>query len=160
MRDAVDGRGARIILLAMRLCLALAIIVAASPAAGWEFSPTPVCTLSHDAAAAALRITRDPARAEPYELTITRADGWAAAPVFGMRFDGPRGLTIATDRHRLSADRRTLSVTDRGFGNVLDGLEFNDIATAMGGPEAVAFDLAGAAGPVRAFRDCSAAPLS
>ncbi len=144
----------------MRLLLAIVIGFAAAPAAGWEFSPSPVCTLTHQGAGAALRITRDPQRSEPYELTITREAGWAASPAFGIQFDGPRGLTIATDRHRLSTDRQRLTVTDRGFGNVLDGLEFNDRATAMAGPDAVPFDLDGAAGPVRAFRDCGEAPLS
>ena len=138
----------------------LVIAFAATPATAWEFSPTPVCTLTHAGEAASLRITRDPRLAEPYALTITREAGWADSQAFGMRFDGPKGLTIATDRHQLSEDRRSLTVTDRGFGNVLDGLEFNDIATAMAGPDAVSFDLAGAAGPVRAFRECGEAPLS
>jgi hypothetical protein len=38
---------------------------------------------------------------------------------------GPRGNMISTSRHALSDDGRTLSVSDRGFGNVLNGLEFN-----------------------------------
>ncbi len=143
----------------MRWAIVVFFGLVAQPAAGWEFSPTPVCTLSHEGAAA-LRITRDPSRPEPYELQITRPEAWAGAPAFAMRFDGARGMTIATDRHRLSEDLRTLSVTDRGFGNVLDGLEFNHTATALGGADAVMFDLEGAAEAVRAFRECPAAPLS
>ncbi|MGY6410999.1 MAG: hypothetical protein ACXIUV_08255 [Alkalilacustris sp.] len=144
----------------MRTLFALLIGLAAGPAGAWEFSPTPVCTLTHAAEGASLRITHDPRLAEPYALTVNRGAGWADAPAFGIRFDGARGMTIATDRHRLSPDRRSLSVTDRGFGNVLDGLEFNGTATAMTGADAVAFDLDGAAQAVRAFRNCTEAPLS
>ena len=139
----------------------LLLIGVASPAAGWEFSATPLCMLRHDTEAASVRIIRDPDATEPYALTVTRAVGWDAAPSFALRFDGPRRLTIATQRHRLSPDRRTLTVTDRGFGNVLDGLEFNDRATAVTGSAEVGFGLDGAAEAVRAFRACrGAVPMS
>jgi hypothetical protein len=45
---------------------------------------------------------------------------------------------------------------DSGFGNVLDGLEFNNIATATLGNEAVTFGLENADPAVRAFRACTA----
>ena len=77
-------------------------------------------------------------------------------PIFAIRFDGPRGLTISTDRHVILDDGATLTVTDRGFGNVLNGLEFNDTATALLGDRAVAFALDGAGPAVRAFRACTA----
>lgn len=144
----------------MRWVVGLLSCVLAGPAAGWEFSPLPVCTLTHEGAGAVLRITRDPGLAEPYELSIARAAGWSESPGLAIRFDGPRALTIGTDRHRLSEDGTTLSVTDRGFGNVLDGLEFNATATALAGGDAVVFNLEDAAEPVRAFRDCREAPLS
>jgi hypothetical protein len=85
---------------------------------------------------------------------------WTASPPFALRFDGPRGMTLTTDRHRLSNGGRTLTVTDTGFGNVLDGLEFNRLATALTEGGALALSLDGAAGPVRAFRACAAAPTA
>jgi hypothetical protein len=140
--------------------LALALLVLATPLHAWEFSPLPVCTLSHAAAEASVRVTYDPAQAEPYAIAITLPAPWPEAPGFGIRYEGARPLAIGTDRHRRSADGRTLTVADTGFGNVLDGLEFNARATAVAGDRAVPFDLAGAAGPVRAFRACAEAPTS
>jgi hypothetical protein len=139
----------------MRLAVALCLL--ALPVRAWEFTPAPVCTLSHETADAAVTVTWDPRRPEPYAIAVTRGAPWAGAPVFAMRFDGPRGNMIVTDRHAVSDGGRTLTVTDRGFGNVLDGLEFNDSATALLGDEAVPFPLEGAAGPVRAFRACAEA---
>lgn len=142
----------------IRLSLALVSALAA-PVHAWTFTPVPICTLSHDGAEAAVRVTHDPGLDEPYAIAVTRKAGaWPADPGFAIRFEGPRGLTIGTMRHRVAGD--TLTVTDRGFGNVLDGLEFNDRAVALSGDAAVAVDLAGAAGPVQAFRACAIAPVS
>lgn len=131
-------------------CLCLAV----TPATAWEFRPTPVCTLLHDTADASLRVTYDP-RVPEYAITIRLAATWSVGPVFAIRFDGPRGLTISTTRHRLHDGGRALTVTDSGFGNVLDGLEFNDRATAATGETAVPFGLDGAAPAVAAFRACA-----
>ncbi|MBO6707236.1 MAG: hypothetical protein JJ912_14180, partial [Roseitalea sp.] len=73
-----------------------------------------------------------------------------------MRFDGPIGLTITTDRHIASDEGRSLTVTDSGFGNVLNGLEFNHTATALLGDRAVPVSLDGAAPAVQDFRACAA----
>lgn len=143
----------------MRAALALALILA-TPAAAWEFTPAPVCTLSHDAGAVSIRVTHDPAQADPYAIAVTRAAGWPAGPVFAIRYDGDRALVIQTTRQVLSDGGRTLTVTDRGFGNVLDGLEFNRTATALIGDVAEAVSLEGAAEPVRAFRACATAPIT
>ena len=143
----------------MRLALALPLLLA-GPAAAWEFSPVPVCTLSHESAEGAVAVTWDPGRPEPYAITVTRAGAWSPGPVFAIRFDGPRALAIQTDRHAISEDGGALTVTDRGFGNVLDGLEFNGRATAMLGAAEVGFSLEGAAGPVRAFRACTGAAIA
>ncbi len=140
--------------------LALPLLLLATPAAAWEFSPEPVCTLSHATPEAALTITHDPGRPEPYAIAITLAGPWPDTPIFAIRYDGPWPLTISTDRHRRSADGQTLTVADQGFGNVLNGLEFNATATALAGAAAVAFDLTGAAEPVRAFRACGEAPAA
>lgn len=143
----------------MRLVL-ISLLLASSPAAAWEFSPTPVCTLSHATPEADLRVTYDPRQEQPYAIAISRQQPWQDATTFSMRFDGPRGLTITTDRQRLSDDGRTLTVTDRGFGNVLNGLEFNTTATALFGDTEVPFPLDGAAGEVQAFRACATAPTA
>jgi hypothetical protein len=140
--------------------LALSLIALAFPAQAWEFSAAPVCTLSHETAEASLRITRDPSRAEPYAITITTAEPWPDAASFAIRYEGARPFTIATERHRLSENGRTLTVTDTGFSNVLDGIEFNAKATALSGSLALPFALDGARGPLRDFRACGGAPVS
>ena len=142
----------------MRLAVALSLL--AGQATAWEFSPTPICTLSHVENDVSLTLTFDPA-ASQYELILTlRADVWPTAPAFGMLFDGPRRIQIGTDRHVLSQESRRLAVRDSGFGNVLDGLEFNDRALAQSGPKIVAFSLSDAAPLVRAFRECGTALTS
>jgi hypothetical protein len=142
----------------MRL-LAL-LLLAAAPARAWEFTPVPVCTLSHETAEAALTVTWDPAQEEPYAIRIDGAAPWPEAPVFAIEYAGPRPLVISTSRHRLTEAGRRVTVTDRGFTNVLDGLEFNGTATAVMGGTRLAFPLDGAAEPVRAFRACTAAALA
>ncbi|SDJ83136.1 hypothetical protein [Aliiruegeria lutimaris] len=135
----------------MRLVLLLTF--APFQALAWEFSPTPICTLSHKTDEAKLVITHDPAVPE-YRLEINlNGDSWATSGTFGIAFQGGAKLTIGTNRHR--TDGSTLSVADSGFGNVLDGLEFNGTATAFTESQTVAFSLAGAQQPVRDFRDCS-----
>ncbi len=132
-----------------------------SPALGWEFSPHPVCTLSHEGAEAAVELTYDPREAEPYAITLTRQGAlWPPGPVFMMTFEGALGLTIGTDRHEISGGGASLTVTDRGFGNVLDGLEAGDRAVARLDDASVTVLLDGAAGPVAAFRACAIAPTS
>lgn len=135
--------------------LTLAFLLLASPACAWDFVPRPVCTVLNDHAASAIDVTMtfDPSGPE-YSIALTRDSAWPLGPVFSLQFDGPRSLTISTHRHRLSNDGRTLTVTDRGFGNVLDGLQFNDQATALIGGIGLPFALDGAAPAVEAFRNC------
>ncbi len=119
-----------------------------------------ICTLVHDTDTARIFLTYDPGR-PLYTLTITRLDGgWAEAPWFAMRFDGSRTIDIATARHTLSPDASTLTVTDTGFGNVLDGLEYNETAYAFTQDQVTQFPLGGAAPEVQIFRDCAGAQLS
>ena len=137
--------------------IALLLLLLASPLRAWDFTPVPICALTHDTGAAHLRVTHDP-RIPEYAITLTLAQGaWPDAPIFAIRFDGPRGLTISTTRQVLSEGGAALTVTDRGFGNVLDGLQYNDTATALLGDRALPVPLAGAAGPVAAFRACTEA---
>lgn len=143
----------------MRRAISILLTVA-TPAFGWEFSPTPVCTLSHETGAGRMSVTYDRSQSEPYAIAVTLPAPWPGAAEFAVRYDGPRGLTIRTTRQSLSDGGRTLTVTDTGFGNVLDGLEFNVTATALFGDAAIGFPLDGAAEKVRAFRDCTAAPTA
>jgi hypothetical protein len=136
----------------------IALLLLAAPVQAWDFTPTPLCTISEDTPALAIRVTYDPSQPEPYAITLTRPDPWPATETFGLRFDGPAAMTIGTDRHRLSEDGKTLTVTDTGFGNVLDGLAFNATAAAIAGQTEVPFDLAGAAPAVEAFRACGIVP--
>lgn len=133
-------------------------LLLATPLQAWEAVPGPVCTLVHDAPDAAVRLTYDP-RIPEYAITITRRTApWAEGDVFALRFDGPRSNMISTDRHVPGDGGLSLTVTDRGFGNVLDGLQFNDTATALIGDDAVALPLDGAGPAVQAFRECETAP--
>ena len=143
----------------MRLAFVFALI-AATPLNAWEFSATPICILTHATQEITVRVTYDP-RVPEYVIALTRiAAAWPDAPVFTLQFDGPRGLAISTSRHRLSDGGTTLTVTDTGFGNVLDGLELNDTSTALIGAAQVAIPLSGAATAVRAFRACTDASLA
>ena len=136
--------------------IALFLLCIGTSVQAWEFTPGSPCLLEHDSGQAQILLTYDPAQ-PLYSVTVRRAEPWPEAPTFGMRFDGPQGRVIGTDRHVLSADRRSLTVTDRGFGNVLDGLQFNHVTTAISGDVVVTFSLEGAAEPVAAFRACDAA---
>jgi hypothetical protein len=142
------------------LAALLSVGLVSGPAFGWTFSSNPLCTLTHDAGRVRVVVTHDPAIQE-YAIALTLAEAtWPQAPAFGIQFGGGRELSIGTDRHVLSDGDRTLSVRDSGFGNVLDGMEFNTTARAIAGAAvagSVAIDipLQGAAEPVRAFRACA-----
>jgi len=136
---------------------AVALVLLTAPAHAWEFSPTPICTISHSEAAADVTLTYDHATGL-YAIEVTAPAGWPQAPSFSMRFDGPRSNIISTTRYGVSGN--TLSVTDTGFGNVLDGLEFNETATAFTATSAVTVSLEGAAAPVQDFRACTVAPIA
>ena len=123
------------------------------PALAWEFAPDPICTLFHQSPSAQITVTFDPEPSQ-YQLAITLdARNWDPAPSFGMSFEGGQALTIGTDRQLIEGN--TLSVADSGFGNVLNGLQFNQKVTAFTPDLAVVFSLAGAAEPVKQFRACT-----
>ena len=130
------------------------LLLSCGPALAWEVRTGSICELVHEGENASVRVTYDPA-IPLYALEIMPGSPWADGPLFAMRFDGPRGNTIATDRHVITGGGSTLTVTDRGFGNVLNGLEFNHTATALLGDRAVALPLDGAAPAVREFRACA-----
>ncbi len=133
------------------IAVLLCLLPTALPA--WEFSPAPICTLTRTEPAGTMTVTFDPMTGL-YALHVRRAGGWPDAPRFSIRFSGT--TTITTDRHRVDGDR--LTVTDRGFGNVLSGLAAGGRAIATSGDVTVSLDLTDAADPVAAFRTCPSAP--
>lgn len=137
-----------------------ALVFLATPAAAWEAGAQgPVCFLRHATDEAEVTVTHDPRNVLPYAIELARRDTvWDVAPSFVIRFDGPAARTIATDRHLLSDGGAALTVSDRGFGNVLDGIAFNHVAIAVTGDQALVIPLAGAAPEVEKFRACTAAP--
>ena len=137
----------------------VAVLLAPATALAWTFTPLPVCTLAHDEPGVSVRITFDPSRPQAYAIAVTRRGGnWTTEPRFSILFDGAYPLTISTDRLTIGDDLTSITVSDTGFGNVLDGLEFNTRATARQGDVSVPFDLTGAAPEVRRFRACRPAP--
>jgi len=132
----------------------MALLLLPGAALGWSFSPLPVCTLHHQGDSVAVTLTHDPDRGD-YAITLTLADGgWPPSRAFHITFEGGRAMTIGTGFHTLSDDGRSLTVRDTGFGNVLDGLEYNSRALAWAGERRAPFTLLGVAEPVRAFRAC------
>ena len=122
-------------------------------AGAWEFSPSPLCTLTHQSDRTRVQITHDPSIAE-YRMVVTlRTGSWAPSKSFGIAFQGGRPLTIGTDRHEI--DDSTLTVADTGFSNVLKGLEFNQLAIAFTTSQSLELNLTGAAPEVRKFRSCA-----
>ncbi|MGI3186214.1 hypothetical protein [Nioella aestuarii] len=136
----------------------IVFIFLATPAHAWQSGyEGHLCTLTHSEPAVEVRLTFDPA-GPLYTITVTAPEPWPEAPYFGIRFAGAEPNTITTSRHQLDTTGRSLTVTDRGFSNVLDGLEFNETASAFAGLSAVDIDLDGAAPEVQAFRACTTAP--
>lgn len=135
----------------MKKLIALFLLIS-SQANAWEFSGTPLCTVLHEGADMTLEMTYDPGLGE-YTLNLTRTySDWPAGPVFALRFDGPAGLTISTGSHSITGNQ--LTVKDSGFGNVLNGLQYNIRAVALIAGSETAISLQGAAPAVAAFREC------
>ena len=131
-----------------------ALLLTIAPALAWEAKSGRVCELVYESEQVSVRVSYDPVIPE-YSIAITPETPWSDGPVFSLRFDGPRGNTIVTDRHVISGDGATLTVTDSGFGNVLNGLEFNQTASALLGDRAVNLPLDDAGPAVRIFRACT-----
>ena len=143
----------------MRALLIPALLLV-SPATAWETTTTPICTLTHETAEAHIHLTYDPSK-PLYTLAITQKSApWQPTSWFAMRFIGPDEITISTPEHALSDNNQTLNVADSGFGNVLDGLQFNATALAFTEAQTVTIPLDGAAPEVQKFRACAAAQLS
>ncbi len=125
----------------------------ANAAEAWEFTAGLPCRLTHETEDVAVELTYDPTQ-PLYTIALTRRDGWVNAPLFAMQFEGGNALAISTDRHVLDEGGTRLTVTDRGFGNVLNGLQFNQRARVVLGNTSIDIPLAGAAEPVDRFRRC------
>lgn len=140
--------------------LFLSVLVASTATAhAWEFTPGTPCLLTHDTPDVAIKLTFDPTQ-PLYSIALTQKTPFTPAPVFAMRFDGPMPIRIATDRHQMSADNQTVSASDSGFGNVLNGLQFNLTATVTLGDQTITIPLDRAAAPVAAFRACDTVATS
>lgn len=140
--------------------LTFILTLLSTPASAWDFAATPVCTLSRQGDDLGVTLTYDPMLPE-YVLTLSLPDGtWPQGPVFAMTFANWRPAMIQTDQHQLSGNRRQLSVRDRGFGNVLDGLEYGDATQANTGGMTVSINTTGISGAMQAFRQCETAALS
>ena len=123
----------------------------------WEFTPGAPCVLTNSTPDVDITLTYDPTK-PLYSISLKKTQPFPQAPVFGLQFSGALPLAIGTDRHIFSEGRTRVTVEDSGFGNVLNGLQFNDAMTALVGAELIAVSLAGAAGPTEAFRACESAP--
>ena len=127
----------------------------ATPATAWEASRDgPICRLTQTTDDATVTVSHDITRDVPYAIDLTRTGGWHPGPLFAIRFDGLGPLTITTDRHTVTDN--TLTVTDRGFGNVLNGIAQNFVALATSGETALVIPLEGAAPEVEKFKACTA----
>ena len=132
----------------------LAALFVSTQATAWEFTETDICTVSHDTEDTSIALTFDPATGI-YDIALTlNGQTWADGQTFRIVFNGARSLAIGTDRQVINDDRTQLSVSDSGFGNVLDGIQFNDTMTASLGDQSISLPLNGAAGPMTAFRLC------
>lgn len=144
----------------MRKILTLLALALPLPATAWEASSEAgLCLLRHQEPGHTVELTFDPS-GPLYTITLSGEEAWPEASVFAMQFNGPRPIFIQTGAQVLSADRRALTVADRGFGNVLDGLQFNRTARASLGTREVQISLDGAAPAVEAFRTCGTAPVA
>ena len=126
----------------------------ANRATAWEFAESNICTLTHDTQETSIALTFDPSIGV-YDIAITlMGQTWGDAPAFRIVFDGPNPLAIGTDRQVISDNQTRLSVSNSGFGNVLDGIQFNETMTASLGDQSVTISLDGASDPMAAFRLC------
>ncbi|SEQ01044.1 hypothetical protein SAMN05428995_102302 [Loktanella sp. DSM 29012] len=144
----------------MRLLAAILLTCAAQSAAAWTFKADPICKMIQPTGGGSITVTYDPATGEYAMMLTLVTDHWVPSDRLTMAFIGARPFQISTDRHFLSDNDTRLTVTDTGFGNVLDGLQFNDVAQVRSGDQTMTIPLAGAAEAVAAFRNCPAPQLS
>jgi hypothetical protein len=127
------------------------------PAQAWEFTPGTPCLLRHQTDEIAVELTYDPS-IPVYTILLTQSQIFENATVFAMQFQGQAPISISTGQHVYSNTGKTVTVTDSGFGNVLNGLQFNQMAIATLGSQRIAIPLIDAADAVAAFRACDVIP--
>lgn len=138
----------------------LAFLLLVSPAHAWEFTETNMCTVNHTSPDVAVTLTYDPSTGLYDIALVMQSTTWQDGQSFRILFEGANPIAIGTDRQMISDDRTTLNVSDSGFGNVLDGIQFNQTMTASLGPQSVTIPLDGASEPMAAFRLCPTVPTS
>jgi len=130
-------------------CLSASILCCLATALpAWEFTSTPLCKVTDSSSETDLKLTYD---GSLYTLELAHPDGWKNAEVFAIRF-APNGPFIQTTRQVITGN--SLSVADAGFGNVLIGLQNNQVAQAILGDVVRTIDLTGASEPIEAFKRC------
>lgn len=134
-----------------------AVSLSSHAALAWEFTSGAPCVLMHETANITVELTYDPT-VSVYSFSLTQKHSFLSAQVFSLQFSGGMPLAISTDRHRIINMKRTVNVTDSGFGNVLNGLQFNHTLTATLGQQSIEIPLANSASKVAAFRDCNIMP--
>lgn len=137
----------------------LLLLVSALPVQAWEFFPGTPCRLTHETSEVSVELTYDPT-VPVYSISLTQPIAFAPAHIFSMQFQGRAPIGISTGQHQISNAGRTLTVVDSGFGNVLNGLQFNDRVTATLDDQNITIPLTGAYDPVAAFRECDVLPAA
>ncbi|MEM1301161.1 MAG: hypothetical protein AAGH17_01155 [Pseudomonadota bacterium] len=138
---------------------AILLSLLASPSTAWDVTTGAICVLEDQQSGVAVTLTYDP-EGPLYSITVTTPTPWADGPVFAIAFLGANPLQITTNQHVLSEDKRAVTVVDRGFDNVLNGMEFNTTAIASLAGREVAFDLQAVDDPMQPFKNCAPQPLA
>lgn len=132
----------------------IAFLLLGSPALAWDFSPDPICRISEKQDLVEINLTFDHASGV-YAIAFTKLEApWDQGQQFSIRFEGPRPKLIRTDRHVFSVDGYTLTARDTGFGNVLDGLQYNTLAALETGDERIFIQIHKSFPAMEAFRKC------
>lgn len=134
--------------------LAFLLLIPSLVSASWRFDETTACVITGETPETVVVVIHD-YQAGRYTIAVSQTgQTWTPGPDLSIAFQGGRELVIGTDQHFLSDEGDVLMVTDRGFGNVLDGMQFNQRMTINTGEHIVKIDLNGAAAAVAEFRDC------
>lgn len=144
----------------MRLALSLTFLTLLPlPALAWEHVEGETCNIEASFETADVTVTYFP-RDRAYAIFLRNKIGPYPddRSVLSIAFIGARPNTIRTrDFFFPDGDPSVVSVIDRGFGNVLDGLAYNDTAHLFLDDERIlSIPLDGATEPVAAFRTCTA----
>ncbi len=139
------------------IAVVLSLLGSSANIGAWTFTPSPICTVEHQTELIELELTYNHASGV-YALKLTKPElTWDASRKFSMRFEGSKPIFISTTNHEFSSDMKSLIASDSGFGNVIDGLQFNTLAAAITDNERIFIPLTGAEPKIDAFRNCAEA---